>query len=229
MFEFLFLDLDDTILDFGAAERVAISQTLPQFGISPTEEVLKRYKDINRACWEALERKEMTREQILVGRFVQLFGELGVAADPQTCAREYERNLSIGHYFLPGAKEAVERLSKKYKLYITTNGTARVQEGKLASANISEHFQNIFISQLLGADKPDVEFFNRCFAQIPGFDKSRAMIVGDSLSSDILGGIAAGITTCWVNPAHKPAKPGIQPDYQIETIAQLEELLEKCQ
>ena len=225
MFEYLFLDLDDTILDFQKAEALALSKTLRSFGLEPTEAVLKRYNLINKAHWEALERKELTREQVLVGRFRVLFEEMGITAEPVSVARTYEHNLSIGHYFLPGAEEAVERLSKKYKLYLASNGTAKVQAGRLKSANISRFFQEVFVSQELGANKPSLEYFEKCFARIPGFEKAKAIIVGDSLTSDILGGQNAGIATCWVNPHHKPRREDIRVDYEIEALSQLEELL----
>ena len=226
MVEFLFLDLDDTILDFHKAEHIALGKTLQSFGLEPTQPVLDRYSQINRAHWEMLERKELTREQVLVGRFGVLFGEYGIKVDPTQCARTYENNLSVGHYFLPGAYEAVESLSKKYKLYLASNGTARVQAGRLASANISHFFQEIFISQEIGANKPDIAYFEGCFAKIPDFDVKKSMIVGDSLTSDILGGIQAGMKTCWVNPNGKVAPENIQPDYEIKTLSQLENLLE---
>ena len=226
MFEFLFLDLDDTILDFQKAEHVALSKTLKEFGLEPTERVLKRYNLINKAHWEALERKELTREQVLVGRFQVLFEEMGIAVEPVQVARAYEHNLSIGHWFLPGAEEAVERLSKKYKLYLASNGTAKVQAGRLASANISRFFEEVFVSQEIGANKPSPEYFERCFAKIPGLDKSKTIMVGDSLTSDILGGQNAGIATCWVNPHHKQGREDIRVDYEIESLSQLEDLLE---
>ena len=226
MIEFLFIDLDDTILDFHKAERVALEKTLRSFGLEPTDGVLSRYSQINKAHWEQLERKEITREQVLVGRFAQLMEEFSISVDPVQCARAYEHNLSIGHYFLAGAYEAVEALSKKYKLYLASNGTSRVQAGRLESANISQFFQEIFISQDVGVNKPDVEYFNRCFARIPGFDPKKAMIAGDSLTSDILGGIGAGISTCWVNPTGKPGREDIKPDYEIPALSQLEALLD---
>lgn len=226
MFEFLFLDLDDTILDFQKAEHIALSKTLREFGLEPTEHVLKRYNLINKAHWEALERKELTREQVLVGRFQVLFEEMGITAEPVRIARAYEHNLSIGHYFLPGAEEAVERLSKKYKLYLASNGTAKVQAGRLKSANISRFFEEVFVSQEIGANKPSLEYFEKCFARIPDFDKAKAIIVGDSLTSDILGGQNAGIATCWVNPHHKEGRADIRVDFEIESLSQLEELLE---
>ena len=224
--EFLFIDLDDTILDFHKAEHIALSRTLEAFGIDPTEAVCTRYSQLNREHWQRLERGELTREQVLLGRFAALFAELEMAADPERIAAAYEHNLSIGHYFLPGAAEALEALHGTYKLYLASNGTARVQAGRLESANISRYFEKIFISQLLGANKPSKAFFDRCFAAIPGFSRDRAMMVGDSLTSDILGGKNAGIATCWVNPSHAAGREDIRPDYEIESLARLPELLE---
>lgn len=226
MVEFLLLDLDDTILDFHKAEGIAIRKTIASFGVEPTDAVCARYSVINKAHWEMLERKELTREQVVVQRFAKLFEELGVPVDAAECAARYEENLSIGHYFLPGAEETLAILSKKYRLFLASNGTARVQAGRLKSANISHYFEKIFVSQEIGANKPSMEYFSRCFAQIPGFDRQKAMIVGDSLTSDILGGINAEIRTCWVNPEQKPVRPDIAPDYQIPGISQLPALLD---
>lgn len=229
MIEILFIDLDDTILDFHKAEHIALQKTLASFGIEPSEQTCARYSEINRAHWEMLERKELTREQVLVGRFAALLQELGVEADAALCAERYAENLGIGHYFLPGAYEALEKLSKKYRLYLASNGTKKVQAGRLKSANISHFFEDIFISQDLGANKPDKAFFDACFERIPDFSYAETMIVGDSLTSDILGGINAGIATCWVNPHHKSAREDIRPDYEIESLSQLPALLENLE
>ena len=227
MIEFLFLDLDDTIFDFHKAEHIALGKTLRYFGLEPTEEVMARYSVINRAHWERLERKELTREQVLVGRFATLFAEYNIQTEPVAVARKYEDFLSQGHYFLPGAEQALISLAKSYKLYLASNGTAKVQSGRLASSGIGKYFAEIFVSQEIGADKPDKTYFDRCAAKIPGYDPQKAMIVGDSLTSDIQGGINAGMTTVWVNPNHKPHPTHIVPDYEIESLSQLEELLHR--
>ena len=225
MIEFLFLDLDDTILDFHKAERIAITKTIRQFGLEPTEEVLERYRAINKWHWEQLELGKLTRAEVVENRFGVLFDEYGVDADQTACARAYEENLAIGHYFLPGAEEAVDRLSKKYRLFLASNGTASVQKGRMTSANLYRFFEKVFVSQEIGHNKPSREYFDACFAQIPGFDPQKAMIVGDSLTSDILGGIHAGIRTCWVNPNHNSGREDIRPDYEIEALSQLEDIL----
>ena len=226
MIEFLFLDLDDTILDFHQAERVAIAKTLLDFGIEPTEEVLGRYHAINKWHWEQLELGKLTRPQVLTGRFRMLFDELGVDADPEAVTTRYSQNLAIGHWFLPGAEEAVEALSKKYRLFLASNGTASVQKGRMTSANLYRFFEQVFVSQEIGHNKPSRAYFDICFSRIPDFDPEKAMIVGDSLTSDMRGGNNAGIRTCWVNPGHGPRNPEIHIDYEIEALAQLPALLE---
>ena len=225
MMEFLFLDLDDTILDFHKAERLAISRTFRSFGLEPTEQVLERYHVINRLHWERLERGELTRDQVLTGRFQMLFEELGIPAQPQAIAKGYEHNLGLGHYFLPGAKEALDTLRGKYRLFLASNGTASVQHSRLTSAGLYPYFEEVFVSQALGANKPSRAFFDACAARIPGYDPRKALMVGDSLTSDILGGINAGMRTCWVCPRGTQGRPDIVPDYRIEALSQLPELL----
>lgn len=225
MTEFVFLDLDDTILDFHAAERIALAKTLSHFGVEPTAAVVERYHIINRQHWERLERGELTRAQVQEGRFRVLFAELGREADPVAITRNYEKNLGIGHYFLPGALEAVQALSRHHRLFLASNGTASVQHSRLTSAGLYPYFEKVFISEAIGYNKPSKEFFQACFAQIPHFRRESAIMVGDSLTSDILGGVNAGIKTCWCNPEHLPGRADIRPDYEIASLSQLEAIL----
>ena len=225
MIEFLFIDLDDTILDFHRAERAAIGDTLRSFGLEPTEQVLDLYHEINIRHWQMLERGELTREQVLVNRFGVLFETLGKTVDPQLCARTYEHNLSLNHFFLPDAEEAVKSLHKKYRMFLASNGTASVQHRRLTDTGLYPYFEKVFISQNLGYNKPSKEYFQACYEQIPDFDPAKAIMVGDSLTSDILGGINGGLRTVWVNP--RKEKPGnFVPDFEISHIRELEALLD---
>lgn len=226
MIKHIFLDLDDTLLDFHLAEHIAIRATFDAMGVPSSDEVIATYSVINRSCWERLERGEWTRSEVLVGRFEILFEKLGVSADPVATQAMYEDKLCIGHYFLPGAEALLDTLFGKYKLYITSNGTARVQDARIASSGIMKYFDGIFISQRVGHDKPKLEFFEKVFAAIPCFDPDEAIIVGDSLTSDILGGINARIKTCLYNPKNRPANPNITPDYEITSLDELPTLLE---
>ena len=225
MFRTILLDLDDTILDFGAAERVAIAKTFRQIGLEPTDALLARYSQINISQWEAFERGEIDRDTVLTRRFDILFAELGVSFDSQSCENIYRGYLGIGHYFVDGAVELLEYLAPKYDLYIASNGVAATQNTRLASANISHYFKEIFISETTGHHKPEKEYFDYCFARIENFDPEKTLIVGDSLTSDIRGGINAGIRTCWFNPKHKKNTASISPDYEIASLQELKTLL----
>ena len=226
MIEHVFLDLDDTLLDFTRAEAIALTKALTEMDAPAHREVLERYHEINQRQWELLEEGVLTREQVLVSRFAILFQELGLDRDPaETCAR-YEGHLAEGHIFIPGAPEVLEALAPRYKLHLASNGAAVVQRKRLESAGILLYFQNIFISEEMGADKPKQAFFRLCFSAIPGFDPAKAIMVGDSLTSDIRGGRNAGIRTCWFNPKEKPSRPDIRPDHTIRSLAELPPLLE---
>ena len=228
MIQYLFLDLDDTILDFKKAEAIAIRKTMAAFGLEPTDALAARYSAVNDLHWKALERGEMTREQVLKGRFAMFFGEQGVEVDPAGVAKVYEQHLSTGHWFLPGAEETVkQKLFGKYKLYLASNGTAVVQKGRMTSADLYPYFEESFVSQELGHNKPSKEYFEAAFARIPGFRREECLMVGDSLTSDILGGKNAGLRTVWVNPHHKTAPEHLKPDYEIEMLAELPALLEE--
>lgn len=227
MIRFVLLDLDDTILDFHRAEAAAVSKTLSSLGIEPTERIVRRYSEINAAHWRMLERGEITRPEVLTRRFHCLFSELSVVRDPEETQRIYESHLSRGHYFIPGAEQLLKDLYGKYLLYIVSNGNAVVQEGRLKSAAIAPYFEEIFISELIGADKPSEQFFAACFSRIPDFDREQAIMIGDSPTSDILGGIRAGVKTCWFNPKRRPPYPEIHADYEIGSLSEIPALLKQ--
>lgn len=227
MIKNVLLDLDDTILDFHKAEKIALSATLSELGIEPTDKTLKRYSEINRAHWERLELGELTRHEVLHGRFRVLFAELGITADEYEAQRIYEWKLGTGHYFLDGATDLLDELYGKYDLYLASNGTDIVQTRRIASAGIEHYFKGLFISQRLGYDKPSREFFDRAFETIEGFRREETIIIGDSLTSDIKGGINAGILTCWFNPHGKKNETGIRPSFEVKDLGEIAPLLEK--
>ncbi len=226
-FQTLLLDLDDTILDFGAAEHAAISKTFRDLGLEPAEALLRRYSQINMAQWEAFERGEIGRDRVLTRRFELLFEELGLDFDAQSTEDTYRGYLGVGHYFVEGAEAFLEAVSSKLDLYIASNGVAATQYSRLESAQIGRHFKDIFISETTGHHKPEREYYDYCFARIPNFDPEKTLMVGDSLTSDILGGKNAGIPTCWFNPKGKPGREDIRPDYEVHSLKELEALLLK--
>ncbi len=225
MIKAVLLDSDDTILDFQKAEHEALKRTLSSIDIEPTEENISLYSGINKLHWEMLERGELTRAQVLTRRFDRFFEALGISGDSAATQQRYNSELSKGHYFIPGAVELLETLYGKYKLYMVTNGNESVQVPRLASAGIEHFFEEIFISQRIGYDKPRIEFFDSCFAKMPSFDKDEMIIIGDSLTSDIQGGINAGIHTCWFNPRGKQGREDIVPEYEVRSLEEIPELL----
>ena len=226
MIKFIFLDLDDTILDFHRSEAVALRKTLQSLNVNPTDEVIARYSAINLAHWKALERRELTRGDVLTGRFRQLFEELGMNVSPNVAQSLYEKNLSESHFFIDGAPRLLMTLSQKYPLYIASNGTTLVQTSRIASSGIGRYFKAVFLSEQLGADKPQIEFFERATGQIEGYNPSEAIILGDSITSDMQGGINAGMHTCWFNPHHRD-NHGITPEFEITDLAQFDSVLQK--
>lgn len=221
----ILFDLDETIFDFKKAEAIALKKALLELGVKPTEEMVKLYSAINEKYWKLLEQGKLTRQQILVGRFDELFREIGVDCHGADAKIIYEKNLGTGHYFIPNALEVLQKLSEKYKLYLVSNGTASVQAGRIESSGIAPLFQEIFISEVVGYNKPNVEFFNYCFERIPDFKKESTIIVGDSLTSDIRGGNNAGIKTCWFNPHGKQMTEDVCVDFEIKELTQLLKML----
>lgn len=222
----IFLDLDDTILDFRWAEKRALSRTFTEYGLEPEDSVLARYSDINRSQWELLERGELSREQVLVRRFELLFAEYGIEADAARVGERYELLLGDGHCFLPGAEELLKWLKGRARLFLASNGCTAVQRSRIESAGLAPYFEDIFISELLGADKPSEEFYRRCFARIGAFDPKDALMVGDSLTSDILGGLRSGMHTCWLNLRGTPRREDIRPEWEIRTLFELPKVIE---
>lgn len=226
MYKFIFLDLDDTVLDFTAAEDAALPKAFREVGIEPTVDLIARYKEINIAEWERYERGEISRETVLTERYNILFAEYGISLPGTVAEDAYRKYLGIGHYFVPGAVELLDYLkSKDYRLFIASNGVAATQDSRLDSARIRPYFEAIFISETTGFHKPEKEYFDYCFAHIPGFDPNQALLIGDSLTSDIRGGKIAGIDTCWFNPRRKTAPAELKPDYTITTLKELESIL----
>ena len=226
MYTFVFIDLDNTILDFSAAERVAISRAYRECGIEPTEALLRRYHALNDEYWERYERGEITREALLVARHAQLFRECSIPVDAQAAEERYRRYLGIGHYFIEGAEDCLDYLKHRgCRLFLASNGVAETQRSRIASAGILPYFENVFISEDSGSHKPEKAYFDYCFSRIPDFDRSEALLIGDSLSSDIQGGKAAGIATCWFNREGKTAPKALQPDYEIRSLREIRNIL----
>ncbi len=219
----LLFDSDDTLLDFKAAEGSALRQMMTDKGLPYSEENAKIYSQVNKGFWEAFERGEIEKKEIYVGRFKKFFEKININADAASAAAAYEENLGKNHQLISGAIELLENLYEKYNIYIITNGRDVIQKSRLKDSNIINYVKGVFISETVGVPKPEEEYFNYVLKNIKETDKSKILIIGDSMSSDILGGINSGIDTCWYNPNQKSLK--YRPTYEINVLEQLEDLL----
>lgn len=227
MYKYLLWDIDGTILDFIAAEKCAIKALFKKYNIgSCTDEMIDNYSAINKRYWEALERGEMTKPQILVGRFEEFFKEINVdTAIAHDFNNDYQ--LTLGDYviFEDGAVECLQMLKNKYKQIAVTNGTKVAQEKKLRTSGLDKIFDEVYISEDVGFEKPNKAYFDRIFAQEGILNLSEAIIIGDSLTSDILGGNNAGIDTCWYNPYGKINDKKVSITYEVNKIIEIAEIL----
>ena len=227
MIKIILWDIDGTLLDFHAAEREAIKTLFKQFDIGEcTDEMIQRYSKINRSYWERLERGEVTKPQVLVGRFEDFFAYEGIDTG---IAPEFNKayQLSLGDtiVFCDDSYNIVKSLKGKVKQYVVSNGTVVAQTKKLRLSGLGELFDGVYLSEDLGVEKPNVEFFDKVFANIGPINKDEIIIVGDSLTSDICGGNNSGILTCWYNPSKVPCVGDYKIDYEITDIHQIYDIL----
>ena len=219
-------DVDGTLLDFHASERAAIRTLFQEFHLGVcTEEMILRYSGINDDLWKRLEREEVSKKEVLIGRFETFFKELGL--DPSIASdfnEQYQLSLGDTIVFRDDSYRIVESLKGKVKQYAVSNGTIVAQTKKLRLSGLGELMDGVFLSEDLGVEKPNIGFFEKVFQNIPGFAKEEIMIVGDSLTSDILGGNNAGIITCWYNPAHLPADSRYKIDVEIDNLQKVYQL-----
>ncbi|MTT31392.1 noncanonical pyrimidine nucleotidase, YjjG family [Terrilactibacillus sp. BCM23-1] len=221
----LLFDVDDTLLDFQAAEDFALRSLFEEQSIPLTIDIEARYKQINQGLWRSFEEGKIERDEIASTRFSLLFKEYGQEVDGFSLGMKYRNFLKEGHQLISGAIELIEDLKNKFDLYIVTNGVAETQDKRLRDAGLFPLFKDIFVSEDTGFQKPMKEFFDYVFAQIPHFSLEETLIIGDSLTSDIKGGEVAGIDTCWFNPEMTPNHTKIKPTYQIQKLEELYDIV----
>ena len=221
-YKYLLFDLDHTLLDFDAAEDIALSQLLKEEGVVDIQAYKDYYVPMNKALWKDLEQKKITKAELINTRFAKLFAHFGIEKDGAYLAERYQFFLSKQGQTFPGVENLLKKLiSKGYELYAATNGITYIQTGRLEQSGITPFFKEIFISENLHTQKPDAEFYEKIGARIPNFDKNQTLMIGDSLSADIQGGNNAGIDTIWYNPHHLENKTQAQPTYEVDSYQAL--------
>lgn len=222
----LLFDVDDTLLDFQATEKQALQKLFQAQGVTLTTEIEQAYKRMNHGLWQAFERGERTRDQVTNERFGLFFGTLGLSVDSLAVEKQYRSFLDEGHHLLGNSYQIIADLSQKANLYVVTNGVSKTQYRRLTDAKLLPFFKDIFVSEDTGYQKPMPEYFAYVFDRIPHLDKKETVIIGDSLTSDIQGGLISGIDTVWLNSKGERESEKIQPTYTIQQLDEIYNILE---
>ena len=217
----ILFDVDGTLLDFNAAERKALVETLEHYGWPADAATQDLYRQINSQLWAALERGEIKKDRLVVERFHRFMGEIGVEGDAAQANRYYLDHLGSHADVMPGALDALRELAEVASLAVVSNGVARVQYSRLEAAGIMPYIDEVFVSEKLGVEKPSRKFFDIALRTLGIENRSKVLVVGDSLAADIQGGVNAGLHTCWFNPEGKEAEGKARPNY---TVASFDEL-----
>jgi len=217
-YKILLLDADDTLLDFQKAEYYGLRKTFENHHIQCDEELMKRYNLFNDSLWKKAERKEITLEELKKIRFVQFFKQEGIEEDGTTIEAEYRNEIYHSYYLMDNVKECLEKLSSVCDLYVASNGFIDMQQNRLKQAGIDSYFKKIYVSDAIGATKPSPLFFQHIFEDLQITDKEEVLMIGDSLTSDILGGIQSGIDTVWLHKNHENTDSEIRPTYHYSDL-----------
>lgn len=220
-YPYLLFDADNTLFDFDQAERNAHLLLCRAHGLAFSEEGYQLYHKCNADLWRDFDRGLCTKEYLLVERFRRYLAITGERADPEALNRDHLRALGEGAMLLPGAEELCRVLSRDHRLYLLTNAVASVQKARFANSAIAPYFQGVFISEEVGVGKPDPAYFDYVFHAVPGLARDNALVIGDSLTSDIQGANNAGLPCCWFNPKGQPRPQGLRIDYEIRTLEEL--------
>lgn len=220
-YKILLFDLDDTLLDFGANEIDSLTKLFRQHGYTFSEELFQVYNSVNKQLWADYENGKIVLDDVLNSRFSQTMLRLGKVVDGVEWENQYRELLGNGCQHMEGALEVCQSLSSSHRLFVVTNGITRTQIKRLKQSGLYDFFEDIFDSQSIGYQKPSKEFFDYVMSHIKDFNKKEALIIGDSLNTDIKGGLLSGIDTCWMNRAAKKGSADIQSTYTITSLVEL--------
>lgn len=220
-YEILLFDVDNTLLDFDANEAESFKNMMKDKGQAYSEELYAAYKEMNHEMWKAVERGEITVDEIVNTRFSKLMSMYGKSVDGTDYEKTYRSYLNKGIQEMPYVHEVLTEIKKDHKLYVITNGITETQKYRMNGSGLDKYFEKSFISEKVGANKPSEVFFNHVKENIEGFDASKALVIGDSLTSDIKGGNLAGIDTCWLCKEGTENDTDIKPKYTIHSLKEL--------
>jgi 2-haloacid dehalogenase len=229
-YPWLWFDADGTLFDYNRAEAAALRNTFQALTLPFEDTYLDVYRRINHGLWQALERQEITQAVLQFRRFELLMEAIQVTGSPEQMSSAYVEQLSICSELMDGTYEVLQTLHEKSQIAIVTNGLQTVQRGRLENSTIKGFISELIISEEVGAAKPHASFFDAAFARLAARnerpDKSDVLIIGDSLTSDIQGGVDYGIDTCWYNPTRETQPEELSITYEIRRLSELLEIIE---
>ncbi len=225
-YEVIIFDADETLFDFKKSEKYALKNTMIEFGIDYDENYhLKVYKDINTLIWKEFENGLIIQRDLNIERFKRLLSKLNTKFDEVKFAKSYVKHLSCASFLYDDSMALIESLHKDYRLIIITNGLKDVQDNRIRKSVIGKYFEDVVISDEIEVSKPDPKIFHHALKNINHTDKTKVLMVGDSLTSDIQGGISFGIDTCWFNSNKIINKGAIKPTYEITNLMELKNIV----
>jgi 2-haloacid dehalogenase len=224
-YDWLLLDADGTLFDYDRAEAAALDATLIECGLGARADVVEAYRRINTAVWEAFERGEISQAALRTARFERLFDAMGIDGDAAATSERYLAHLGQQAASIEGAEEMVRALHGMVGMVVITNGLQEVQRSRFALWPLTAYLDDIVISEEVGVAKPAPGIFDRAFACMGHPERERVLIVGDSLSSDMAGGSAYGIDTCWYNPTCAAPDPAVAVQYEIRRLGEVVDIV----
>ncbi|BES65093.1 YjjG family noncanonical pyrimidine nucleotidase [Gottschalkiaceae bacterium SANA] len=225
-YEVVFLDADGTVWDFKRSEEKAFLSTLKSYGVEENlEGVYRRYSRINELLWERLEQGTIKKDELRRKRFEDLFAEFQFKIPIDEFSREYLAAIAQGKDLIDGAEDICRYLSERYRVVVVTNGMKETQNSRMAGSTLEPFIEKMIISDEISIAKPEPGIFEYAMNAIGYKDKERVIMIGDSLSADIAGGVNFGIDTCWINPSKLVAGNNIVPTYEIMDIRELKNIL----
>ena len=225
MKKIVLLDLDNTLIDFNECARHSIINSFKKHNFTYTEDVFETFITENVKIWKRLEKGEITKTELRENRWNIILGKLGIDYDGTIIEEEFENGVAQGAYAVEGAYELLDYLYPKYELYIVSNGFRFVQESRLKIGDFRKYFKDIFLSEDIGIQKPAKEFFDYCFEKLSNPEKENVILIGDSLSADIIGGLNYGIDSVWFNKNGEKLPCDIKPTYIVHKLKDIEKIL----
>jgi len=218
-------DFDLTLFDTRTSIDSAIRTTLVAAGHADDDETVAQFNRINQDLWGAVEGGKLLPDALHPERFRKLVAELDSDADPEAMADDFAAGLVRHGDLYRGVRRCLHVLAASVPVALVTNGLASIQRGRLDRLGIAAVFAAVAISDELGVAKPDPEIFDTVLGQLGDPDRSRVLMVGDSLPSDIAGGREAGLATCWL-AASDAADPAPAPTHRIADLTEVVGIVE---